>query len=145
MIDIVEDLKTYLKTITAVTDLVAAGTAARIYTHESKQGVALPYVILEVFEGSSEEHLNDISGIASNRIQVDAYGATSSAALTLAEAIRLAPLQMYRGLFGTTFITDVTSNGGYRRGRDQPTTGGNQRRYWVSRDYIFRYHEPITA
>jgi hypothetical protein len=41
MADIAEELKTYLKSISAVTDLVGSGTAARIYTHRAKQGVTL--------------------------------------------------------------------------------------------------------
>lgn len=144
MADIAEELKTYLKTKTAITSLIGSGTAARIYTHEAKQAVAVPFIVFEVYEGTSNEHLTGISGIASNRIQIDAYAATSSGAYALAEAIRLAPLQMFRGTMNTTFVNDVSSNGGYRRGYDRATQGGNQRRYWVSRDYIVTYIEPTS-
>ena len=144
MPEIAEELKTYLKTKPIITALVGAGTASRIYTHRSKQGVSLPYIVFEVFEGSSAEWINGISGIATNRIQIDCIAATAAAAYTLAEAVRLAPLQMYRGTMGSTFVNGVTSNGGYEKGFDTPTTGGNQRRYWVSRDYIFTYAEAIA-
>lgn len=145
MADIASELKTYLKSISAITDLVGTGTAARIYTHRAKQGVALPYIVFEVFEGTSLENLTEIDGMATNRIQVDAYAATSDGVYTLAEAIRLAPLQMYRGTMNSTFVHNVTSNGGYERGFDPPTKGGNQRRYWISRDYIITYREPVSA
>lgn len=143
MADLADELVTYLKTISAITTLVGSGTAARIYKDsEAKQGVSLPYIVFEVFEGASQEDLGGISGMATNRIQLDCYAATSGGAYTLAEAVRLAPLQMYRGQMNTTNVSNVTSNGGYERGIDRPTRGGNQRRYWISRDYIFTYSEP---
>ncbi len=55
MASVGENLKTYLKTVSAVTTLVGSGAAARIYTHLAKQGVATPFVIYEVFDGSSAE------------------------------------------------------------------------------------------
>jgi hypothetical protein len=145
MADIAEELKTYLKSISAVTDLVGAGTAARIYTHRAKQGVTLPYIVFQVYEGQSYEHLTGITGVAMNRVEVNCYAATSSAAYTLAEAVRLAPLQMFRGMMNSTFVHNVTSDGGYERDFDPPDRGGNQRRYFVSRDYLITYEEPTIA
>lgn len=144
MPDILADLRTYLKTKTAITSLVGTGDAARIYIHDAKEGATLPFIILEIFEGSSEEHLAAITGIASNRIQVDCYGVTSTAAYNLAEAVRLAPLQMFRGTMATSSVLNVTSNVSYRRGWDPPVTGSAQKRYWVSRDYIITYTEATS-
>ena len=135
------NLKTYLKTIPAVTALLGSGAGARIYTYLAKQGVATPYIIYEVFEGNSSERLSEIAGVAENRIQIDCYGATEAEAYQLAEAVRLAPLQMYRGAFGDTDALAVTSEDGARQGIDKPTKGGNQRRYWFSRDYSVTYRE----
>jgi hypothetical protein len=142
MSDIGADLITYLKTVSTVTDLVGSGTAAKIYEEDPKQAVALPYVVFEVFEGISQQHLTGISGLARNRIQIDAYAATRTAANALAEALRLA-LAGFRGNFDSTLVRE-TGRTSYRRGRDKPTDGGNQRRYWVSRDYIFTYDESIS-
>lgn len=142
--DIALDLKTYLKSTTAVTDLVGAGTAARVYEDEAKQGVVLPYICFEIFEGASHEHLIGISGLNENRIQIDCYAGTSIEAYALAEAVRLAPLQMYRGAMGSSYVR-VTSNGGYERGRDRPVAGAIQKRYWISRDYMFFVDEAVTA
>lgn len=144
MADIADELKTYLKTITNITNLIGVGTAARIYPTRPAKPVALPYIVFEVFEGSSAEHLDGISGIAKNRIQLDAYAATSGAAHALAEKIRLAPLQMYRGLMGSTFVNNTSSNGGYRRGSVPPVKGGHKLEYWVSRDYMITYSEPTS-
>jgi len=138
------NLKTYLKTISGVTALVGAGAAARIYTNLAKQGVATPYIIYQVFAGDSSETLTAIAGMAENRIQVDCYGATEAEAYNLAEAVRLAPLQMYRGTFGDADAVAIISPDGYRQGIDNPSKGGNQRRYWVSRDFTVTYREAVT-
>lgn len=144
MPDIAAELITYLKTIPAVTNLIGSGAGSRIYSSEPKQGVALPFVVFTVFVGGSTETLGAIAGMADNRIQIDCYGATSAQAFEVAEAIRYAPLQMYRGAMGAAFAASVTSLDGYARGYDQATTGGNQRRYWVSRDYDIYYSEAIS-
>lgn len=145
MPDIADELKTYLKTKTAVTDLIGAGVAAKIYKDNPKQGIALPYISFEVFEDIDYEALAEIVGIVSARFQIDCYGATSSAAWTLAEAVRLAPLQMYRGLMGTTMVKNVSAVDGFNQGIEPPVKGGNQRRYWVSRDYILTFEQAVTA
>ncbi len=144
MASIGANLKTYLKTKSSVTALVGVGAAARIYTHLAKQGVQLPYIVYEVFEGDSSETLTAIAGVAENRIQIDCYGKTEQEAYDLAEAVRLAPLQMFRGDFGDTEALAIVSEDGYRLGIDKPTRGGNQRRYWVSRDFSITYREATT-
>jgi len=144
MADIGADLITYLKSILNVRTIVGNGAAARIYQHRAVQGKQLSYITFEVYEGTSAEYISGITGIASNRVEITCYGATSIAAYRLAEAVRLAPLQMYRGTMGDSFVLSVQSDGGYERGFDAPTAGGNQKRYWVERDYIIRFHEDVT-
>ena len=145
MPDILTDLRTYLKTKSAITSLVGTGDAARIYLHDAKEGAVLPFIILEIFEGESNEHLAGITGIASNRVQIDCYGVTATAAYNLAEAVRLAPLQMFRGTMASSSkVLNVTSNVSYRRGWDPPVAGSAQKRYWVSRDYIIMYTEATS-
>lgn len=132
---------TYLKTKSAITSLIGTGDNARIYLGFPKQGASLPYIVLEVFEGLSAEHLTGISGIAENRVQIDCYAETKNGAHDLAEAVRLAPLQMYRGTLGDTFANSITSPAGARRGYDDPSQGSNQARFWNSRDYFITYVE----
>lgn len=145
MPDILTDLRAYLKTKSAITALIGSGDSARIYLHDAKEGAVLPFIILEIFEGESNEHLTGISGIASNRIQIDCYGVTATAAYNLAEAVRLAPLQMFRGTMNNSSkVVNVTSNVSYRRGFDPPVAGSAQKRYWVSRDYIVMYTEATS-
>lgn len=144
MPDILDSLKTYLKTKTAITSLVGSADDARVYFHDAKEGAALPYIVLEIFEGESHEHLSAITGLATNRIQIDCFGVSMSATYALAEAVRLAPLQMYQGTVGSCTVRSITSENGYRRGFDPPTPGSGQKRYWVSRDYMFTYLEATS-
>lgn len=142
--NIVEDVRTYLKTKAAITSLIGSGTAARIFLHTAKQGAALPYIVLDDFGGASAEHLIAISGAGTNRIQVDCYAATSAGAYTLAEAVRVAPLQMFRGAVGSSTVLSISSNGSYRRGWDVPSPGSGAKRYWCSRDYLILYREAVA-
>jgi hypothetical protein len=144
MADIGASIITYLKTKSAITSLVGAGNDSRIYLDYPKQGVALPYIVLEVFEGTSAENIATISGIANNRIQISAYAASAAACYSLAELIRLAPLQMYRGMMGTLFCNGVTSDNSYRRGYDPASAGANDERFWIARDYFFDYVEATS-
>lgn len=145
-----DNLKDHLKTKTNITGSVGTGANARIYKNRARQGVSIPYIVVEVFEGSSTEHLQGISGLAENRIQVDCYASTSVAAYDLAESIRLAQsgdgasLQGYRGTMQNIFIYGVTSETGYREGEDPPEKGSDQPRYWCSRDYVIAHSEPTS-
>lgn len=144
MAGIADELKTYLKTISAVTALVGTGNDARIFKQDLKQGTALPAITIQVFAGRSEEHLGGITGMAANRVQVDCYATTEAGAYALAEAVRLAPLQMLRGTMGSTYIHSVNSNGGYENGNDPVQRGTDARRYWTSRDYLITYQEATS-
>lgn len=144
MPSISSEIITYLKTKAAVTALVGSGVDARIFLDEAKQGVSLPYVTLVVFEGASHEHLGAITGLAENRVEINCYSATSEGAWTLAEVIRLSPLQMHRGTLGSTFVHSITSPQGYARERIPPPQGSNTTRFVCSRDYFFIYAEAKT-
>lgn len=132
---------TYLKNNARITALIGAGAAARIYTDDAKQGVALPYITMEIFSSRSEEWLEGISGLATNRIEINCYAATYEKAYELAEEVRLAPLQHYKGRMGATWVDSVTAFDGYETLIDRPTAGANQRRYRVLRDFMVTYEE----
>lgn len=141
MPDLEDELIVYLKSKTPITGLVGVDGSARIYLGFPKQSVQLPYIVFQVFDGVSSEHLKGVSGHAENRVQIDCYGATQQASKALAELVRHAPLQGYRGKIGDVFAMGITSTGGYRRGFDSPSQGSSQSRYWHSRDYFISYSE----
>ena len=142
MASLAGELITYLKTQSDVTDLVGSGTAARIYRHLAKQGVSLPYIVMRIYEGVSYRHLSAITGIRTNRVQVVCYAATDDGADQLAEAVRLS-VDHYRGTMGTTDILDIEGES-VEPGFEPPVKGGNQRRYWHSRDFVFTYREATS-
>lgn len=144
MPDIATEVVTYLKTISAVTDLIGTGSNARIWYGDAKQGASMPYIVIRVFDGESAEHLGGISGLATNRVEINCYGSTSSSAYTLAEAVRLAPLQKYRGTMGSTYVNEVASPQGYSREFDPPSAGSNQKRFNFVRDYFLHYAEATS-
>lgn len=139
--DIATNLKTYLKTKSSVTALVGSGDSARIFIHDAKEGVQLPFVIIAVLSGSSSVHLAGAAGIATNRISVLSYGSTHAAAYELDKTIRLCPLLGYRGTMGTGYVHAVDDDQGYECGYDPPVSGSAQKRYWVMRDYLFTHKE----
>lgn len=145
MASVGENLKEYLKTKVAITGRVGSGDNARIYLEYPKQGAVQPFIVIETFEGLSNEYLSGITGIARNRVQITAFDESSADAYTLAEAIRLAPLQMFRGTIGDTFANSIKSDTSYRSGYDPPTAGANNQRFWYSRDYFVTYEEPKTG
>ena len=143
-----DNLKSHLAGKSLITDQVGQGDDARIFRNRARQGAPTPYIVIEVFEGSSLEHLNGISGLAENRIQVDCFAGTSSAAYDLGENVRLTRegngggLQMFRGTMAEIFVYGIQSEDGYREGDDPPEKGSDQPRYWHSRDYIINHSEP---
>lgn len=140
-----ENLKEYLVSIRPVADYIGEGTDARFYKSYARQGVPTPYVVCHVFEGSSEEHLQGITGMASNRVEINCYADSSETAYKLAETIRLSPLQCFRGTMGNVFVHSVTSTDGYMEGADPPAKDGDSPRFWVMRDYIIHHQEPVAA
>jgi hypothetical protein len=140
-LDIASNLKTYLKTKAAVTALVGSGDAARIFLHDAKEGVQLPFVIIVILTGSSGVWLGGAAGIAANRVSVISYGNTHAQAYQLDRTIRLSPLLGYRGPMGSGFVHAVDDDQGFECGYDPPVTGSAQKRYWVMRDYLITHKE----
>lgn len=145
MADISSALKVYLKTKSAITDLVGSGTAARIFKRVPRQKTTLPFIVITLFEGISSEHLGGISGLAKARVQVDCYAATSAGSYALAELVRLAPLQGQGNLtMDSVNVRDVSSPSGYSDGDDPPYEGSSENLFYHSRDYFISYQEATS-
>jgi len=142
--DIVEALKKHFKTKTEITSLIGSGSAARVYYSAPKQGVKPPFIVLTVFDGESAEHLQGISGVASNRVEIDCCGSTPQQAYTLAEQVRLS-IQTYRGTMQGLYVNGIISPGSYEREYEPPEKGSDVRRYWITRDYFCSYNETTTT
>lgn len=142
MIDLGPELKTHLKSFSAITDLIGTGTSARIYeidiVRQKNTPILPPYIVYKVFEGVSHTHLNGISGIDRNRVEIKSYGDNRANAFTLARLVN-GYLQQYRGPFGSIFAHIITSDNTFIHGRDIPVVGGNIRRHYFERDYMITY------
>ena len=144
MADIKEELKTYLKTKATITALVGSGTAARIYTHRAREKAAKPFILIALSGGTSNEHLGGITGLATSAVNVWACDSTSTGADTLAEAIRLAPLQGLRGTLGSTKVT-VSTQTHRDDGFEQSDDGADRAEYyWVRRVFMITHTEATS-
>ena len=138
------ELKTYLKTVAAVTTLVGTGTSARIYFHQARQKAAVPYIVFDIYGDHSFEHLSGIAGLIRSRVQINCYGTSSSQSHSLSEKVRLS-LQGKRNLsVGSILMHGIESIEGFERGFDSPETGDDTPRWYVERDYIMTYSETIS-
>lgn len=141
--DVGRQLITYLKTLSAVTSLIGSGTSARIYQHDAKEGVQLPYVVVSVTSGLSAVHLATASGIAMNRVTITCYADNETDSYNLNSVIRRGPLLGYRGVMGTGYCNGVADDGGYESGYDPPIPGANDKRYWTMQHYQI-WHKETT-
>ena len=137
MADIGTALTTYLLSKAAIKAIVVD----RISPDPIDQKTKLPAISYFVIDSVSNEDLDGAVGVAHTRIQIDCYAETRIAANALAEAVKTAPLQGYRGLMGSVFVNGVSAGSGARDEHDKPTDGSNRHRYMRSRDYIISHEE----
>lgn len=144
MADIKAELKTYLKTVSGVTDLVGAGSNARIFVSRPRQGTTKPFIIIASTGARSHEHLGGITGMATTAVHVWACGANPAAADALAEEIRLAPLQGFRGFLNNTKAT-VSAQTHRDDGYETPDDGSDSALYyWTRRVFLITHTEPTA-
>ena len=105
-----------LKAVTAVTDLVGAGSAARIYALHLKQNPTLEAIVFQPISAVRIHGFGTSRGTVEGRFQVDAWGNTFEEARDLADAIRgdgaasASSLHRFRGTLDSTVIQDVLLN-----------------------------------
>ena len=108
--DIAESLKTYLKTITAITDLVGSGDNARIFFDQARQGSPLP--LIRLLENSGEGALEGLGlvslSLGQSVFRVETSADDRIAANDLAELIRVNLSRQGSVNFGDTFINEVS-------------------------------------
>ena len=92
-------LYTYLTAQSGVTALI--GT--KLYPVTAPQGTTLPYVVYSKIDTRPVQALGQAAGMATSRLQFDAYAATPLAAKNLIQALRVA-LDGKQGAWGSTVI-----------------------------------------
>ena len=138
MSDIGRDIRTYLQTKTAVTNLV--GT--RIFPRMMPQGETLPAVVFSLIGSTSEPRLLGASGGVRALVQLDCYAETHIACNALGEQIRLA-LHGYSGTAGNSTIEAMLE--AKRELFDAPTDASDVPAYRVSLDFEIWHNETIPT
>ena len=130
MNDIIAEVVAQLRT-----DLAAAGHDVPVTEYARKQGVKVPaVVVVGLATGQAAETLTGAAGYENQEFDVYSYAATSAAAFTLAEAVRVI-LQGYKGAMGSTTVTHCVSPNPFEKGTREPAKGSNSRSYYVLREY----------
>lgn len=106
----------------------------KIYPLMVPQGIALPAVTYRRVSGERIHAMVDDPGLASPRIQVDAWGATYASAKAVAEQV-IACLQRWSGTVETVIIQDTYFQG------DTDIYDPDTERWQISMDFIIWHLE----
>ena len=145
MADISTAFVTYLKTKSAVTDIIGSGADARIEPGSLTQGVAVPAIAYRRISTTHYSTINGtVAGLASTRMEINAIADTQLAADQLGEAIRLCGiLDIQRETVASVMIQGVFIDAGNRQYTEEPEPGDHQRRYVASQDYQIVFNEEV--
>ncbi len=127
-----DHLRTYLISKTAITNLVST----RVGAAELNERATMPAIVLRQLGEFTADSLSDSSTpqVAFARVEVDCYGSTYASARAVADAVRKAPMQQYRGMMSTTAVKSVFFDG-EESASDVPRQGGAIHRHIISQDY----------
>jgi len=126
------------------TSAIATILGTRIYPDKLPQGTALPAAVYYGISGTDEPGLSGLLGRAEQRIQIDAYAETRTAANALATAIRDALTSSWgRGQWGPTgakvTVSGCVPEGGERYDTQGLGDGSDEDHYITSRDYLIYF------
>lgn len=126
------------------TAAVATILGTRIYPDKLPQGATLPAAVYYGISGTDEPGLAGLLGRADQRIQVDSYASTRTAANALSLAIRDALTSSWgRGTWGptgsTVSVSGCVPEGGERYDTQGLGDGSDEDQYITSRDYIIYF------
>lgn len=123
-----------LRTFLLADATIAAAVAARIYPLQLPQNTTLPAVTYMTVTGGRETSNSGSSKLAHTLFQIDAWDATYSGALAVAELIRKR-LDAYKGAAGTQTIRGAFLQGERSFYEDEP------KQYRVSRDFMIWFDD----
>ncbi len=137
--DIGNNIRTYLLTISAITDVVST----RIYSDVLPQKASMEAIVYRLINGSTFHHLTGVSEFGDVLLQIDCYGATRGEADALGEIVRK-NLAGYSGAAGDDTVNNVIAES--RRYRyEPPKDGKGTGRFLYSRDYRIFFSEPAVS
>jgi len=95
-----ESLRTFLKTLDAVTALVGGATAPRIRPDKLDEGDVLPAIIIEVDDEDEQNTLDGLGGLVVADVNVKCRAGTKKVSRQLARAVRVNGTDPGTGLAG---------------------------------------------
>lgn len=87
-------------------------------------------------------HLTASSGVATARVQIDAWGTDEDQVDAVADAVRLV-LQSYSGAVGTVTVLGITLDNVMLL-PEEPSDGSNQWRQHIASDYMITYRNTVA-
>ncbi len=141
--DIGNNIRTYLLTISAVTDLL--GTTTEIFTDRLPQrgGYTLPAIVLNVFGGRYVQHLTGSSNVARTRLQLECWADDRPAANALLEAVRK-NLEHYPGAAGDDTV-DISIGVNPRYLYEPPKDASEAGLYSATVDFLVWHDLPAVS
>lgn len=127
-----------------VSDATVSGLVdTRIYPDLLPQGISMPAVTYYRISTRHEGNINGSkAGIATTRIQIDAFATTRAGSNSLSEAIRKSGiLDLGYTTTNGVDILAVEIDAGQRHLIEHPSDGTDQARYVTSQDYAFVFRE----
>lgn len=133
-------IETYLASRSAITNYVGS-SPSRIYDSTPRQGLQLPWVVVQEMESESPSCLTGASaGRAETRLEVSCYADDREEAYRLAEAVRL-ELEGFRGDLSGTWVESIVVDGTPHMRIDQPRDKSDTRRWIAQRVYTITHEE----
>ena len=141
-----DELKAFLKTQSAVTALIGAGTSAKIYEVSKEAGIpqrigrAGRFLTLQWCGGSNFSLLAGEAGFAANRVEVRAYGTSPTDCGALLDKVRLAiRTEGAQAPWGTTPVARVGVETSPESGVVKQSKGGDALRFFLAQDFDVSY------
>ncbi len=140
MASIRSDVRTYLQTLSSVTDL----TGARVYPMGAPNSATFPFVTVTRVSSNHYHHTTDATGLVRDRIQLNAFASTAISLNNVCEALRNA-MDTYRGTMGTSTVRNCTLED-ESDDSTPPTDGSDELVYSTRQDYfLWRTEAAPTA
>lgn len=97
---------TWVKTISAITDILGTGDDIKFYKDKAPKGTSFPYVTFSFQNEETNHYLGGASGVAFPVLVIDVWVAEGDDATALSEAIRIA-LDGFSGSMGSVDVRRV--------------------------------------
>lgn len=142
------DLITYLKTFSAITDLVGSGTSAKIYPDAEPQGSSGYAIAFIVRPGTVYRHHDGELGMRHDVVHMFAIAATRSGSIELDRLVHYYLGDYDRSDMGATSVEHIRATDTPFWDHDEPKRDASaSRRYWVRRvyDFIIQVTPPVPV